>query len=142
VFLRRMHFYRRSRASIIQFIKKIKDEKGYERIGAVGLVPSQCRICPPPANLFLARYCFGGSMSGRLGSTDYVNTIVIAHPGELKPVDIRAIKVGNPTSNSCPSDSLICPFPLRFLLVGCWPKVTHDCSLFFRHTVHYHIQRT
>ena len=36
-------------------------------------------------------------MSGRLGSTDYVNTIVIAHPVELKPVDIRVIKFGNLT---------------------------------------------
>jgi dienelactone hydrolase len=60
-----------------EFIKKIKAEKGYERIGAVG-------------------YCFGGSMAARLGSTDSVNTIVVAHPGSLKPAQIRAIKV--PTS--------------------------------------------
>jgi len=59
------------------FINKVKSEKGYERIGAVG-------------------YCFGGAMAGRLGSTDSVNTIVIAHPGGLKPAQIRAIKV--PTS--------------------------------------------
>ena len=103
-----MQFYRRSRALIIQFIKKIKDEKGYERIGAVGLVLVNAGYVPP-ANVFLARYCFGGGMSGRLGSTDFVNTIVIAHPGELKPVDIRAIKVSNPnpTLNICPSDNLI-----------------------------------
>ncbi|KAF8478080.1 dienelactone hydrolase endo-1-3,1,4-beta-D-glucanase [Russula ochroleuca] len=56
------------------FIKKIKAEKGYERIGAVG-------------------YCFGGSMAGRLGSTDSVNTIVIAHPSGLTPAQVRAIKV-------------------------------------------------
>jgi len=59
---------------ILQFIKKIKGEKGYERIGAVG-------------------YCFGGGLAGRLGSTDSVNTIVIAHPSNLKPAHIRAIKV-------------------------------------------------
>lgn len=59
------------------FINKIKAEKGYERIGAVG-------------------YCFGGAMAGRLGSTGLVNTIVIAHPGNLKPAQIRAIRV--PTS--------------------------------------------
>jgi len=60
-----------------EFINKVKSEKGYEKIGAVG-------------------YCFGGSMAARLGSTDLVNTIVIAHPGNLKPAWIRAIKV--PTS--------------------------------------------
>lgn len=60
-----------------EFINKIKVEKGYERIGAVG-------------------YCFGGGIAGRIGSTDLVNTIVIAHPSGLKPAQIRAIKV--PTS--------------------------------------------
>jgi dienelactone hydrolase len=57
-----------------EFIKKIKSEKGYERIGAIG-------------------YCFGGGIAGRLGSTDLVNTVVIAHPSNLKPAQIRAIKV-------------------------------------------------
>ena len=32
-------------------------------------------------------------MAARLGSTDSVNTIVVAHPGGLKPAQIRAIKV-------------------------------------------------
>jgi hypothetical protein len=32
-------------------------------------------------------------MSGRLGSTEFVNTIVIAHPGGLTRAQIRAIKV-------------------------------------------------
>jgi len=59
------------------FINKVKSEKGYERIGAVG-------------------YCFGGAIAGRLGSTDLVNTIVVAHPINLIPAQIRAIKV--PTS--------------------------------------------
>lgn len=35
-------------------------------------------------------------MAVRLGSTDLVNTIVVAHPGRLKPAQIQAIKV--PTS--------------------------------------------
>ncbi|KAH9179171.1 dienelactone hydrolase endo-1-3,1,4-beta-D-glucanase [Lactarius sanguifluus] len=56
------------------FIKKVRSEKGYERIGVVG-------------------YCFGGAMAVRLGSTDSVNTIVIAHPATLKPAQVRAIKV-------------------------------------------------
>ncbi len=40
-------------------------------------------------------------MAGRLGSTDLVNTIVIAHPSNLKPAQIRAIKVNPPLV--CPS---------------------------------------
>ena len=35
-----MRFCCRKRALILQFIKKIKDEQGYERVGAVGLVPA------------------------------------------------------------------------------------------------------
>jgi len=60
-----------------EFIKRIKEEKGYERIGAVG-------------------YCFGGAIAARLGATDSVNTIVVAHPAKLTPEQMRAIKV--PTS--------------------------------------------
>ena len=41
-------------------------------------------------------------MAGRLGSTDSVDTIVIAHPSSLKPAQIRAIKVGLPR--------MVCPF--------------------------------
>ncbi len=32
-------------------------------------------------------------MAGRLGSTDSVNTVVIAHPSNLKQAQIRALKV-------------------------------------------------
>lgn len=32
-------------------------------------------------------------MAARLASTDLVNTIVVAHPGALKPAEIRAIQV-------------------------------------------------
>ena len=32
-------------------------------------------------------------MTGRLGSTDFVNTIAMAHPGNLTQAQIRAIKV-------------------------------------------------
>ncbi|KAH9997954.1 dienelactone hydrolase endo-1-3,1,4-beta-D-glucanase [Russula vinacea] len=68
-----------SRPSVVdprvhRFIKKIRDERGYGRIGVVG-------------------YCTGGAMAARLGSTELVDTIVIAHPTNLKSVDIRAIKV-------------------------------------------------
>jgi hypothetical protein len=45
------------------------------------------------ANVSLDRYCYGGAIAGRLGSTDSLNTIVLAHPGSLTSDDIRAIKV-------------------------------------------------
>ncbi len=32
-------------------------------------------------------------MAARLGSTDFVNTVVIAHPANIKSAEIRAIKV-------------------------------------------------
>ena len=36
-------------------------------------------------------------MAGRLGSsTDFVNTVVIAHPSDLSHSQIQAIKVSNP----------------------------------------------
>jgi Dienelactone hydrolase family len=54
------------------------------------------------ANICVIRYCFGGAIAGRLGSTDFVNTIVIAHPSNLKPSQIRAIKVNLPRI-VCPS---------------------------------------
>ncbi|KAI0252366.1 dienelactone hydrolase endo-1,3,1,4-beta-D-glucanase [Lactifluus subvellereus] len=78
-FLPRLFF---NRASVVdprvhEFIKKIKAEKGYEKIGAVG-------------------YCFGGAIAVRLGPTDLVNTIVVAHPAGVTPAQMRAIKV--PTS--------------------------------------------
>jgi carboxymethylenebutenolidase len=62
-----------------------------------GLAPlGEChgiRASQAPANFLLHRYCFGGSMAARLGSTDSLNTIVIAHPGNLTHDQIRAIKV-------------------------------------------------
>jgi len=57
-----------------EFIKKIKSEKGYERIGAIG-------------------YGYGGVVTGRLGSTGFVDTIVMAHPRGLTQGQILAIKV-------------------------------------------------
>jgi carboxymethylenebutenolidase len=57
-----------------QFIKKMREEKGYERVGAVG-------------------YCFGGYIAVRVGATDFVDTVVIAHPGGINAEHIKAIKV-------------------------------------------------
>ena len=44
-------------------------------------------------------------MTGRLGTTDFVNTVVIAHPSNVSQSQIRAIKV-NITLNSRPSYGL------------------------------------
>jgi hypothetical protein len=43
--------------------------------------------------VYRARYSFGGAIATRLGATDLVNTIVIAHPISLRSAEIRAIKV-------------------------------------------------
>jgi hypothetical protein len=83
--------YPRQHFLVIQFIKKIKAEKGYEKIGAVGLV-MQIAI-RKLTNSWLTRYCFGGAMAVRLGSTDLVNTIVVAHPASVSPAQMRAVKV-------------------------------------------------
>jgi hypothetical protein len=47
-------------------------------------------------------------MAGRLGATDTVtvDTIVITYLIGSTSIQIRAFKVGCPTSNSCPSDGL------------------------------------
>jgi hypothetical protein len=55
-------------------VTKLKGEKKYEKVGAVG-------------------YCFGGAMCIRLGSTDLFDSIVIAHPGRSNIEQVRAIKV-------------------------------------------------
>ncbi|EIW82821.1 dienelactone hydrolase endo-1,3,1,4-beta-D-glucanase [Coniophora puteana RWD-64-598 SS2] len=60
--------------------ERLRKEKGYEKIGAVG-------------------YCFGGSMAARLGATDAFNSVVIVHPGGLSDEQLKAIKV--PTSWAC-----------------------------------------
>ncbi|KAF8501051.1 dienelactone hydrolase endo-1-3,1,4-beta-D-glucanase [Russula emetica] len=75
-----------------EFIKKIKSEKGYERIGAIGLDLTNA-LSTTPANAFLARYGYGGVVTGRLGSTGFVDTIVMAHPRGLTQGQILAIKV-------------------------------------------------
>ena len=88
----------------------------------------------------MARYCFGGGLAGRLGgSTDYVNTVVLAHPSNLKPRDIRALKVGNRTSNS---DGLTY-FPPQ--VPSCFVLAEGNTTVVFLvvgHIVQYSLQRT
>ncbi|KAI0056285.1 dienelactone hydrolase endo-1-3,1,4-beta-D-glucanase [Artomyces pyxidatus] len=61
-------------------IAKIKAEKGYDTIGAVG-------------------YCYGGAAAARLAGTDLVKTVVITHPSVPSDEQVKAIKV--PTSWAC-----------------------------------------
>jgi len=105
-----------------------------------GLAPSGCcyEICPTsPANGILARYCFGGAIPAHLGSTNPVNTVVIAHPAKLTSDQIRAIKVVFPRSAQL---SVSLASFLRSPLLGCWPKVNHDqyyfstCMINFSHS--------
>jgi hypothetical protein len=56
-------------------------------------------------------------MAARLGSTELVDTIVIAHPTNLTTVDTRAIKVDNPTSKTHLSNGLTCFSPQ---VPSCW----------------------
>jgi len=84
--LPRIHrYYRYMRPIIVDakvdaFVSKIKDEKKYEKIGAVG-------------------YCFGGSCAIRLGSKGLVDSLVIAHPGGVTAEQVKAIKI--PSSWEC-----------------------------------------
>ncbi|KAA1469967.1 dienelactone hydrolase endo-1-3,1,4-beta-D-glucanase [Dentipellis sp. KUC8613] len=75
----RIHKFYFNRASVVdpriaKFINKLKEEKKYEKLGAVG-------------------YCFGGSMAIRIGSRHLVDTVVICHPGPATVEEIKAINV-------------------------------------------------
>ncbi|KAJ3576564.1 hypothetical protein NP233_g356 [Leucocoprinus birnbaumii] len=74
------------------FINKIKAEKQYDNVGAVG-------------------YCFGGAACVRLAVTDTVDTVVICHPGQfsLKLVGQMAI----PSAWLCAEDDFTFPTKKR-----------------------------
>ena len=58
-----------------QFIAKLRKEKGYTKIGAVG-------------------YCYGGGVGALIAkSPELVDTVVIAHPGGVTVDVVKAIKV-------------------------------------------------
>ena len=70
-----------------------------------------------PANGVLARYCFGGAIAARLGSTNSVNAVVIAHPAKLTSDQMRAIKVIDPSISSAVCLTLAIPqVPVSWLL--------------------------
>ncbi|KAI0345739.1 dienelactone hydrolase endo-1-3,1,4-beta-D-glucanase [Trametopsis cervina] len=93
----RLHKFYALRASVVDaraaaFVKKLKEEKKYTKIGAVG-------------------YCFGGAMAVRLGSAGLFDAIVIAHPGRVTLAEVEAIKV--PSSWACAEDDMTFKKPLR-----------------------------
>ena len=79
-------------------------------------------------------------MAGRLGSSDLVNTIVIAHPATLKPAQIQAIKVN--LLRKIPShDFTYYTCLLRSLLLGRWPKVKKTPFLMYTTSFITHCRR-
>lgn len=52
------------------------------------------------------RYCFGGATCVRLGGTDLVSSVIIAHPGTFTLDQVNAIKV--PTSWICAEGVNLC----------------------------------
>ncbi|KAF5374137.1 hypothetical protein D9615_008880 [Tricholomella constricta] len=61
-------------ARLSKFIKALQEEKDYVKIGAVG-------------------YCAGGSTAIRLASTEWIQSVVICHPGRFRLPELKAIKV-------------------------------------------------
>ncbi|KAI0699128.1 dienelactone hydrolase endo-1-3,1,4-beta-D-glucanase [Cytidiella melzeri] len=59
---------------VVAFTKKLREEKKYAKIGAVG-------------------YCFGGSICIRTGSLGIFDSLVIAHPGGCTLDQIKAINI-------------------------------------------------
>lgn len=76
----------------LQFLKKIKEEKKYERIGIVG-------------------YCYGGIVCIRTSPDPVVDTVVIAHPGNCTLEQIK--KINAPTSWICAEEDDSFPPQLR-----------------------------
>ncbi|EDR01792.1 dienelactone hydrolase endo-1,3,1,4-beta-D-glucanase [Laccaria bicolor S238N-H82] len=66
----------------------LKEKKTYEKIGAVG-------------------YCFGGTTAARLGSTKYLNSIVIVHPGPISDSVLKSISI--PTAWACAEEDTFWP---------------------------------
>ncbi|TFK52532.1 dienelactone hydrolase endo-1,3,1,4-beta-D-glucanase [Heliocybe sulcata] len=76
----------RNRMAVVEpraetFIRKVKEDKKYTKVGAVG-------------------YCFGGSLCASLATKeDLLDSVVIAHPGGCPPEQVKQFKV--PSSWAC-----------------------------------------
>ncbi|KAF8632410.1 hypothetical protein AX17_004851 [Amanita inopinata Kibby_2008] len=93
----RIPVYLQNRPSVIdayldKFISVIREEKGYEKIGAVG-------------------YCFGGSAAIRLAPTGYIQSVVICHPGRFSLEQAKEIKI--PTAWLCAEEDAFFKDSLR-----------------------------
>ncbi|KAJ6584930.1 dienelactone hydrolase endo-1,3,1,4-beta-D-glucanase [Mycena capillaripes] len=70
----------------ISFVKKLQEQKQYEKIGAIG-------------------YCFGGAIATRVGgSTDLFDSIILVHPSA--PTDEQILAIKAPTAWSQPEDDM------------------------------------
>jgi len=65
------------------FFTALKAEKTYEKIGAIG-------------------YCLGGGAAIRLAATEWIDSVVIAHPSSHSAAEVQAIRV--PAAWICPED--------------------------------------
>lgn len=73
---------------LASFFALLKEKKIYEKIGAVG-------------------YCFGGATAARMGSNNYLNSIVIAHPAPISDSVLKSISI--PTAWACAEDDMFFP---------------------------------
>ena len=72
-----------------KFIRKLRAERKYEKIGAVG-------------------YCYGGALGIRLGAAHVLDSLVICHPTIHSADGIRDIRV--PTAFVCAEGALFVAF--------------------------------
>ncbi|KAG1743306.1 uncharacterized protein EDB91DRAFT_1328558 [Suillus paluster] len=85
ILLPRSGLMRRAALISSQFIKRIREQWKYDRIGAVG-------------------YCFGGPLGVRLAPLDIFDSLVVCHPGWVSEAEVKAINV--PTSWVCAEEDI------------------------------------
>lgn len=95
LFLFKIHLIIRNRPSVTdarvtKFVKNLRSNKGYKKIGAVG-------------------FCWGGGSIARLASTNLFDSVVVFHPAPISLKEIQAIKI--PISFGCAEEDS--EFPLK-----------------------------
>jgi hypothetical protein len=75
-----------------QFVKKVREQRKYDKIGAVGYVSFE-RVIPYYLGNY-KRYCFGGSLGVRLAPLNIFDSLVICHPGRVSEAEVKGINVG------------------------------------------------
>ncbi len=87
-----------------QFIHQLKEQKKYDKIGAVGYAPWKCW-----SSLIseVIRYWYGGSVCIRFaGKPDLLDTVVICHPGKFTIEEVENMKI--PNSWVCTEGKILC----------------------------------